>query len=79
MYIFKAEIAFSDHTTLGLNTIQLKTSEVLFKGDNEISFIFSCVRNFVEKEKPVRIVYLMLGLQDLRLSEVEHQNDGGLR
>ena len=63
MYIFKAKIAFSDHAFPWLKTVQSK------------------IPRKASAEEAVNSNFLSLmsesGFQDFRLSEGEHQNNGG--
>ena len=78
MYIFKAKIAFSDHDFPGLETVQLKSHKRPLREEPVNSNFFSIMsEHLLKRIKPFRIVYHKSGLQDLRLSEGEHQNNGG--
>ena len=78
MYIFKAKIAFSDHSFPGLKTVPLKKPQKASAEEAVNSNFLSLMsKKLLKRIKPFRIVYLKSGLQDLRLSEGEHQNIGG--
>ena len=78
MHICKAKIAFPDHAFPGLKTVLLKelqnTSAEEAVNSNFLSLMSEHLSNRI---KPFRIVYLKPGLQNLRLSEGEHQDNGG--
>ena len=78
MYIFKAKIAFSDHAFPRLKTVLLKKPQMASAEEAVNSNFLSLMsEHLLQRIKPFRIVYLKPGLQDLRLSEGDHQNTGG--
>ena len=73
MYIFKAKIAFSDHTFPGLKIILLKKLQKASAEEAVNSDFLSLMsEHLLKRVNLFRIVYLKSGLQDLRLSEGEH-------
>ena len=61
-----------------LKTVQLKRPQNASAEEAVNSNFFSIMsEHLLKRIKPFRIVYLKSGLQDLRLSEGEHQNNGG--
>ena len=78
MYIFKADIAFSDHTFLGRKTVQLKNHKKASAEEAVNSNFLSLMsEHMLKRIKPFRLVYPKPGLHDLRLSDGELQNHRG--
>ena len=61
----------------GLRLFFKKATKGLCGGGSEFKFSPTYVRTLVKRIKPFRIVYFKSGLQGLRLSKGEHQNNGG--
>ena len=60
-----------------LKKSQLKTTKSLCGGASEIKFSLTYPRALLKEDKLFMIVYPKSGLQDFRLSEGKHQNNGG--
>ena len=61
-----------------LKTVQLKKPQEASAEEPVNSNLFSIMsEHLLKRIKPFRIVYLKSGLHNLRLSEGEHQNNGG--